>query len=127
MGLVREVHHYDIEVEGDVNILLRQSKISLTPLHVAHYSRAVGIARHEQGTRAHKQVELAAKELHRVGVFIVPGLVVDAFLFLETNQILSLVTLRLVVETKKIVTHDYDKNIIIRICMEIMRTSMARG
>lgn len=70
VSLIGEIHHDDIEVEVDVDVLLRQSEVSLTALHVSHNTLAVGIARHEHGTRAHEEVELTAEDLHGCGILI---------------------------------------------------------
>ena len=76
VSLIGEIHHDDIEVERDVDVLLRQSEIRLATLHVTHDTLAVGIARHEQGTGAHEEVELTTEELHGRGVFITLRLMV---------------------------------------------------
>ena len=91
VSLIGEIHHDDIEVEVDVDVLLRQSEVSLTALHVSHNTLAVGIARHEHGTRAHEEVELTAEDLHGCGILIAFCLMVNHTLLQARDALCVLV------------------------------------
>ena len=96
--LVTQVDHDDVVVEMDVDVLLRQSEIGLTTLHIAHDAGTVGIAGHQDASCLHQQVEFTAQQLHPLALILsVVATVAGITLFLQQDLLQLLCVLEIFV------------------------------